>query len=109
MPQGFLFPVCQSLIAKWAPPSEKIKFMSSLSGGALGTAVTWPLCGFLIETLGWPSVFYTTGILSLIFTGLWFIVVFDTPMQHPRISAKERDFIVSEVVGLSESAKVCVF
>lgn len=59
VPQGFLFPVCQSLIAKWAPSSVKIKFMSSLSGGALGTAITWPLCGFIIEILGWPSVFYT--------------------------------------------------
>lgn len=80
--------------------------MSSMSGGSLGTAISWPMCGMIIEVLGWPYVFYITGGLSLAFSGLWFIMVFDTPTKHPRISQKERDYIDGEVVGVSASAKV---
>lgn len=98
-----------NLIAYWAPPGEKSKFMSSLSGGSLGTAVSWPMCGMIIEFLGWPAVFYITGGMSLAFTALWFVTVYDSPTKHPTISIKERDYIESEIVGISQSAKVSCF
>lgn len=30
-----------NLIAKWAPPNEKGKFVATLLGGTFGTVVTW--------------------------------------------------------------------
>lgn len=64
------------------------------------------MCGAIIETLGWPSVFYVTGALSLVFTAIWFIFAYDSPALHPRLATKERDYIESQVVGVSKSAKV---
>lgn len=97
-----------NLIAYWAPSSEKAKFMASLSGGSLGTAVSWPMCGIIIEVLGWPAVFYITGGMSLAFTALWFVSVFDSPKKHPTISSKEREYIESNITGISQSAKVLI-
>lgn len=98
----------QSLIVKWAPPNEKTKFLITLSGGSLGTTLSWPIVGIIIELLGWPYVYYTTAILSLAFTFLWFYLVYDTPAKHPRISPEEQEYIESRIVGITESSKVLI-
>lgn len=59
--QGFLFPALHALVAHWAPPAEKGKFVSALLGGAIGTVVTWSLTGPLIENFGWDYAFYVPG------------------------------------------------
>jgi MFS transporter, ACS family, solute carrier family 17 (sodium-dependent inorganic phosphate cotransporter), other len=59
--QGFLFPALHALVAHWAPPEEKGKFVSALLGGAIGTVVTWSLTGPLIENFGWDYAFYVPG------------------------------------------------
>lgn len=59
--QGFLFPSLHALVAHWAPPAEKGKFVSCLLGGAIGTVVTWSLTGPLIENFGWSAAFYVPG------------------------------------------------
>lgn len=37
------------------------------------------------------------GVIGLLWSTLWFMVVFDSPAQHPRISAEERDFIEKSI------------
>ena len=44
---------------------------------------------------GWPSIFYIGGALCLVFCVVWYFVVYDTPMEHPRISDKEKKFITA--------------
>lgn len=88
-----LFPALHNLIAKWAPPDEKGKFVAALLGGALGTVVTWPVASLLMEALGWHSVFYATAAFTLIMGIVWFGLVSDTPANHPRISDAEREHI----------------
>jgi len=61
-----------------------------MMASSLGAALTMPLCGFLISTLGWESVFYVTGVIGIGWSVLWFLLVFDSPAQHPRISEEER-------------------
>lgn len=56
-----MFPALHALVAHWAPPAEKGKFVSALLGGAIGTVVTWSLTGPLIENLGWDYAFYVPG------------------------------------------------
>ncbi|KAK3865085.1 hypothetical protein Pcinc_029275 [Petrolisthes cinctipes] len=59
----------------------------------LGTAVTLPMCGIVIDAAGWPAAFYVTGICSLLWCVLWFSVIHSTPAQHPRISQEELQYI----------------
>ncbi len=64
------------------------------AGASVATVLIYPLGGVLGSTVGWRSIFYTTGGLSMAVTVLWFLLVFDRPEDHPRISKVERDYIL---------------
>lgn len=67
--------------------------MFSLMGGSLGTVATWPTLGSIIETLGWKWAYVMCGVIVLIWTLLWHLLVFDCPEDHSRISEKEKNYI----------------
>ncbi|XP_045500567.1 putative inorganic phosphate cotransporter [Colias croceus] len=94
---GFLFPALHALVAHWAPPAEKGKFVSALLGGAIGTVVTWSLTGPLIEKFGWDYAFYVPGIIAAVWCVAWWILVYDSPVQHPRITDKEKAYILGAI------------
>ena len=56
-----------------------------------------PLSGLIIDAYGWEWVFYIFGTLGLAWTAAWWILVFDSPQQHPRISPEERAKIVGSL------------
>ncbi|KAJ2945607.1 hypothetical protein O0L34_g431 [Tuta absoluta] len=91
---GFIYPALHVLVARWAPPAEKGKFVSAMMGGTLGTVVTWSLTGPLMEKFGWASAFYVPGILTLVWCGFWWYLVADTPQEHPRIKDAEKKYIL---------------
>ncbi|KAJ4441468.1 hypothetical protein ANN_11323, partial [Periplaneta americana] len=64
-----------------------------LTGASLGTVVAMPLCGLVLNTWGWESVFYVSGVLALIWAAAWSVLMFDTPDLHPRISREERQYL----------------
>lgn len=55
--------------------------------------VALPLCGWVLTSWGWEAVFYVSGALTVIWTVAWWVLVFDSPEQHPRISDKEREYL----------------
>jgi len=83
------------------------KFISLFTASSLGAALTMLMCGFLIASLGWESVFYVTGVIGIIWSVAWFLLIFDSPSQHPRISAEERHAIES-AIGTTTTSKVVV-
>lgn len=66
-----------------------------------------PMCGFLIDSLGWESVFYVTAVIGIIWSVAWFLLVFDSPSQHPRISVEERRYI-EDSIGTTATNKVVI-
>ncbi|XP_034952204.1 uncharacterized protein [Chelonus insularis] len=102
---GPIWPSILPLAAHWIPPTERSRFMSHLIAYTLGTAAVMPVCGFIIGIAGWESVFYFTGIISCIWSIIWFIVIYDSPAQHPRISIEERRKI-EEAIGSVLSKKI---
>ncbi|KAM3965666.1 sialin isoform 1-T1 [Aphomia sociella] len=107
---GVLFPALHALVAHWAPPAEKGKFVSALLGGAIGTVVTWSLTGPLIETFGWDYAFYVPGTIAVFWCFVWWFLVYDSPVQHPRITDSEKKYILDaigdKVVHSSKDKKV---
>ncbi|XP_041982129.1 putative inorganic phosphate cotransporter [Aricia agestis] len=95
---GFIFPALHALVAHWAPPAEKGKFVSALLGGSIGTVVTWSLSGPLIENFGWSWAFYVPGVIGVVWCAFWWFLVYDSPVLHPRISEAERRYII-EAIG----------
>ncbi|XP_063409935.1 sialin-like isoform X1 [Mytilus trossulus] len=94
---GVSFPCVQSMWGRWAPPLERSKLISvSFLGTMFGNVATFGSSGYLCEygfDNGWGSIFYITGGLSALWVVMWFVVVRDTPSEHPWISEVERDYI----------------
>ncbi|KAL7303621.1 hypothetical protein TKK_0003768 [Trichogramma kaykai] len=61
---------------------------------AVGSIVATALSGYIATThLGWQGIFYAFGAMSCCTSLAIFLCVHDSPAEHPRISADERDFI----------------
>lgn len=75
----------------WVLPQERGVVNGSLMFAAyLGLVGGMPLVGWLINIYGWREMFYISGIVSLVGALAWWLVVYDYPKDHPRISARER-------------------
>lgn len=90
---GVVYPSLHCLISKWAPPEEKGKFVGALLGGSLGTVLTWPLLGLLIEQWGWSWAFFVPAFIAALWSWLWNICVSDMPSLHKGIKDTERKYI----------------
>ena len=78
------------------PPIKYAFSFHSSTGKQLGTAITilasGPLAGWHWAG-GWQAIFYVTGGVGVIWYMCWLFFIYDTPAQHPRISARERLYI----------------
>lgn len=106
--QGVLYPCLHYLVANWAPPEEKGKFIGALLGGTFGTVVTWSLCGILISSLGWEWAFYVPGIITIVWCILWFIIVSDRPEDNSWIDENEKKYISDCIGNTVAKKKVCL-
>ncbi|XP_065208528.1 vesicular glutamate transporter 3-like isoform X2 [Planococcus citri] len=80
--------------SRWAPSRDRSKLMSiTMCGWFAGPALTYPIFGFITQKYGWPATFYCTGIFSLINTGIWFLLVTNSPTSDKWISKEELDYI----------------
>lgn len=102
---GASWPAIHPLTAVWIPPMDRSKFIANMMASSLGAAITMPICGFLIATVGWQSVFYFTGGLGLLWSVVWFLVVFETPASHPRITPEERTEIETAINAAGKKKK----
>lgn len=67
--------------------------MFATIGGTLGTVLTWPFVAYLMTELGWVYTFYIPATIVLAVTILWISTVYNSPIEHPRISEQELKFI----------------
>lgn len=75
-------------------------------GNTLGTVVTYPLAGAIVESIGWLWAFIIPGAVSLVWCVLWFFTVSNTPAEHRFISEQERDYITESLSGAVKKVKV---
>ncbi|XP_065208294.1 vesicular glutamate transporter 3-like [Planococcus citri] len=96
--EAFAFASVAELWSRWAPPNERSKFVSySFTGIFIGTAVSFSISGFLIKLWGWPAVFYTNGIISVIWYVFWYLLVTNDPADDKCISNAEKTYILTKV------------
>eukprot|EP00118_Oscarella_pearsei_P006531 m.29645 g.29645 ORF g.29645 m.29645 type:complete len:491 (+) comp31204_c0_seq3:156-1628(+) len=100
--EGVTYPAMHVILSRWAPPLERSKLVTFMySGALLGTVFAMPISGLLCDHgfasppkgAKWSSVFYVFGGLGLIWCLAWFLLIHDSPAQHPRISSRERSYI----------------
>ncbi|XP_006620602.1 sialin isoform X2 [Apis dorsata] len=94
---GVVWPSMHNMTAKWIPPNERSRFVSSYLGGSVGAAITYPLCAIIIRGLNWGATFHITSLIGVIWYCFWYFFAFDTPQQHPRISDEEKKYILDSI------------
>ncbi|HKV54156.1 MAG TPA: MFS transporter, partial [Candidatus Binataceae bacterium] len=84
------FPAVHSIAARWTITSERARAISlHFSGATLGTVVALLVSPALVIRFGWPSVFYTSGALGLVWLALWWNKAADGPELCDGVSARE--------------------
>lgn len=95
------------MLAHWAPPDERSRMTNLIfSGIPLGSALTMVTGGYLIHYLGWPSLFYTVGVCTLVWFILWSFLVYSQPSEHPRISENELQAIEGSLQGQTNKVRI---
>ena len=97
VPQGVTLPAMHALLHKWAPEEDRSWMVAvTFAGTMVGTVITYPLGGFLCDSDfldGWPAAFYLFGGIGLLWTLAWVFVAYESPLTHPWISVREREYL----------------
>lgn len=105
--QSAYFPATHKLYSTWAPRNELGIFCFASLGSSAGTLFTMLGTGVLIEWAGWHAAFYLPAVILLVFTLAWHWLVFETPDDHPRIGADEREYIARNLPNLNKGNVRC--
>ena len=104
---GVQFPAIHALIARWSAPMRRSVIVSLvLFGSPAGVVVGMLLSGVLCDYCfagGWPSVFYVFGMVGCVWSAAWFLLCYDSPATHPRMSTAERQYW-EKVIGTTDLA-----
>jgi ACS family sodium-dependent inorganic phosphate cotransporter len=107
MGEGVGFPATYSIIARWIPLPERTRSIALIGSGIpLGTVAALLACPWIVERLGWPAAFYSFGLLGFFWYAVWQARISDDPASHPRIAAREREFILANRPALDGVARV---
>ncbi|GFY02377.1 hypothetical protein TNCV_3502582 [Trichonephila clavipes] len=96
-----VIPVLFYMISRWIPESER-SFNASfiLAGYGVGAFVSFLSSGLLCAADfmgGWPSVFYVGGFGGFSWCLLCYLLIYETPEEHPSITNEELKYISQEL------------
>ncbi|KPM08959.1 sialin-like protein 3 [Sarcoptes scabiei] len=99
--QAAFYPACYALTARWIPDNER-SLINSMPyiGSNFGTIIASLMAGFLTSKtfdFGWPSVFYVSGTIILIFACINYLLIRGYPEEHWLISEDELNYIKSNL------------
>ncbi|XP_022201841.2 sialin [Nilaparvata lugens] len=85
-------PAVINLASKWIPVQERGKLISSFASLSLGNVLI--VVTLQIKFLTIEILFIIPGVFGIIWCLFWYILVYDSPLTHPSITRKERNYIV---------------
>lgn len=100
------YPALNVLIARWAPPDEKSKFLAAMMGNTLGVVFAFSFSGVVTDAFGWPWSFYGQAIIMVVYVIIFWLIVSDSPTKHKWISEEEKTYILTCQEGKVSSVKV---
>ena len=94
--EGVMLPAAQAMIVRWSAPKYRSLIVSIIyAGRSTGLIVGMFLSGVLCDygfAGGWPSAFYVCGVIGCVWSAAWFLLCYNSPCTHPRISTAERKY-----------------
>ncbi|XP_014257225.1 putative inorganic phosphate cotransporter isoform X2 [Cimex lectularius] len=105
--QGFMMPVTSGQLSRWVPPNERARCGTLVLGGMhFGTIISFVSSGVLGTSAGgWPSIFYLSGGMSLLWCVVWYEWGAESPSSCSYISREEKRYIESALVHTSKAKK----
>jgi MFS transporter, ACS family, glucarate transporter len=89
------FPANGRIVAAWFPAGERGTASAIFNSAQyFATAAFAPIMGWITSSYGWPYVFWFMGLVGIIVSLLWLVVVY-SPRSHPRLRAPELDYIAA--------------
>ena len=103
---GPAVPVSRSSLTLWAPRDERSRLVAlQIIGCPTGIVSTMLFGGIICQQLHWEYLFYLIGVLCIIWSVLWQLLVFPSPEEDPRISDEEREYIITSRTIISNKSK----
>ncbi|MDQ0189915.1 MFS transporter [Alicyclobacillus cycloheptanicus] len=93
--EGPAFPAVTRAMSRWLPNQERGKALGLIVGAGVpfSLMIGGPVVTALLGGIGWKGTFVILGLLGLLWVVLWLGVFRDTPSQHKRVNAAEREYI----------------
>lgn len=99
------FPVAIKSVAEWFPKKERALATGIFNSGANIGAVAAPaVVPWLAADYGWQEAFIWTGVVGFVWLVFW-IVMYEIPARHKKITKAEYDYIHSDNVDESGSKR----
>lgn len=95
---GVTFPSLHAMTARWVPVERRSRFISrSYFGSTFGLIITFPMCAFIVSWWNWEGAFYVISLITTVWFVIWWMLVFDSPQDHPRISSDELEYLTASI------------
>ena len=105
--EGITFPSWHSLYARWIPFNERTRAIAITNSGiSAGTILGYVAAALIIASYSWEWVFYSFGVLGLIWFIFWHKNFTSNPQDHKNISAEELKLIKAEAPTDSKAKKL---
>ena len=105
--EGITFPSWHSLYARWIPFNERTRSIAITNSGiSAGTIFGYVVAALIIASYSWEWVFYSFGMLGLIWFIFWHKNFTSDPQEHKLISSEELEVIKSEAPANSKASKL---
>jgi ACS family hexuronate transporter-like MFS transporter len=90
------FPACIRTVAEWFPKRERALATGIFNSGAnVGNMMVPLLVPPLVALVTWRGAFVVAGSLGLVWLVIW-LIYYQSPEAHPRVSKAELAFILSD-------------
>ncbi|MEW5304178.1 MAG: hypothetical protein WDW36_006809 [Sanguina aurantia] len=106
--EGVAMPAMNNMLSRWVPIKERSRSLALVySGMFMGSILGLGLSPTMIQSYGWPSVFYIFGSIGVVWFLAWQRKVASTPAEDLAISPAERTYIIANTSrGLAANEKI---
>jgi ACS family D-galactonate transporter-like MFS transporter len=87
------YPTNNLVVSRWFPENERASAIAIYTSGQfLGLAFLTPVLVFIQDQLGWRGLFIVSGVIGLVWAGLWYMLYRD-PRDHKGVNDAELEHI----------------
>jgi len=88
------FPSASRALVRWLPVRQRAFGQGfQHAGSRFGAAITPPVVVLMIGSFGWRAVFYSFGVIGVVWAVIWYLYYRDYPEDHTGVNAEELEIL----------------